>query len=393
MSAPASLGGRIARAVVLWLVLVLTLLLTATVARVTYGGGPEVERVGTASVRSCTEHGPVSLSGIGTVYTCTAQVRWSDGDTETREFPAGQLGPADMGTPVPVYLDIGEGRGEGPVVGRNGSARFAELELPAVLLFGFLALALGIGALYATYRVLRPERGDATRPGTRSKDRGDKDWKVSRTEVEAVPAPRIARRLRLLGVWCLLVVVLAPLSTVPRFDAERAERFTSPWPQVERALLVDPPPAAAVILGLVLAVLLFALAPVVRQDAAKVVKYGPAYVGRNLQGREPVEQRVAERMQAMAANRSTSRVLAVVPGLVLLGLAGWATMRAIEAAPEAAPLPVWLACLRDAVLLACLGVIVLSTTESRYQRLSRLLELHRDSNSTQAGTAAGRSAS
>jgi len=369
-----------------WLALVVGLLVLATVSRVTYGGGPEVDRTGTASVRACTEQGPVSLAGFGIVHTCTAEIRWSDGDVQLREFPAGQLSPADIGRSVPVYLDIGDGRGGEPQLGRNGSARFAELRLPAVIALGFGVLVLGIGALYTSYRVARPE-SPGRDPQAAGRRRGAMEWRVSDGEVRAAPTPRLVSRLRLLSVWCLLVVAAVPLSTVPRFDAPRAEHFVSPWPRIERSLLVDVPATGAVIIGLVLAVLLYAMALLARQDAAKVVKYGPAYVGRNLRGKEPLEQQVAARMRALAAARRTSRVLAVVPGVLLLALAAWATIRALDAGPGSAPALVWLACVRDAVLLACLAVIWLSTAETRYQRLGRLLDQHREKNSASTGTA------
>lgn len=53
------------------------------------GSGPAVDKVGTAAVTACREYGPVSVRGFGYTYECAAEVRWADGKTEHREFPAG----------------------------------------------------------------------------------------------------------------------------------------------------------------------------------------------------------------------------------------------------------------------------------------------------------------
>ncbi|EHR49962.1 hypothetical protein SacmaDRAFT_1692 [Saccharomonospora marina XMU15] len=370
---------RVARALGWWLMVLVGLLLLATVNRVTYGGGPEVDRIGTASARECVEYGPVSLHGFGTTYRCTAEVRWADGDVEQREFPAGQLSPSDVGTPVEVYLDIGDGVQEETTIGRNGSARFSELRFPVKIALGFAVfLVLGLGALYNTYRVFRPGTGSDTESDSGGSKRGGRkdDWPVTAAERAGVPIPRLVVRLRLLSAWCLLVAIAVPVSTVVRFDAERAPRFVSPWPQVGRALLVDVPAAGAVIIGLVLAVLLYATASAAHRDAARVVKYGPDYLARGLSGGEPARALLATRMSRLAESERASRAFGIGFGVALLGLAAWAVTRVVSAMPGDAPWSVWLAGARDSVLLACLALILLFTAETRYHRLSELLARH-----------------
>lgn len=363
---PSNTTPRVVRALVWWLVFLSGLLLLATVNRLTYGGGPEVDRVGTATVRECVEYGPLSLHGVGTTHRCTAEVRWADGGVEQREFPAGQLSPSDIGAPVEVYLDIGDGAREETVIGRNGSARFSELRFPVLIALGFAAAALGLGALYSTYRVLRPSTG------TRQ-HRRDAQWQVTSAERAGVPASRLVVRLRLLSAWCLLVAIAVPLSTVVRLDAERAPRFASPWPQLERALLVDVPAAGAVIIGLVLAGSLYVLALGAHRDAARVAKYGPDYLARGLDGDGPPQVRLAVRLSELGESERVSRAFGVGLGVALLGLAAWAVTRVVSAVPANAPWPVWLAGARDAVLVACLALILLFTVETRYQRLTGLL--------------------
>lgn len=385
MSAPGSAGGRIARAVAWWFALLVGLLVLATVNRLTYGGGPAVERVGTASVLDCVQHGPVGLEGFGITYSCTAEVHWADGEVEVREFPAGQLGPADAGTSVPVYLDIADGPSDTTHIGRNDSARFTAVGFPATLLLGFGVLVLGIGALSSTYQVVRPDTGARER-ASRRRGHAAAEWPVTGAETKAVPAPRLVTRLRWLSAWCVLVVVAVPLSTVPRFDAERARVFSSPWPQIGQALLTDVPAEGAVIIGLVLAGFFVALSVLARRDAARVVKYGPAYLARDLPGSGSTRKRLDERLRQVAAAHRRGRVTSMVFGLLLLVLAVWAAVRGIGAAPAGAPIAVWLACVRDAVLLLSLAVLWLSTIETRHERLRRLLGRHDARDSEIRGT-------
>ncbi|SFP98928.1 hypothetical protein SAMN05421810_104120 [Amycolatopsis arida] len=400
--APAPLARRVGRALIWLLALVVGLLAWATVARVTYGGGPEVDRLGTAQVLRCVEHGPVSRFGVGTTHTCTAEVRWSNGQVEQREFSPGQLSPADTGAAVPVYLDIPEGvRGE-LSLGRNDSARFSALRLPANLLLGVVVAGLGLGAAYTGYRVFRPhsarpERGERPERRVRGRAaeqrkagrRAERRWPVTAADLAATPTPRRTVRLRLLAAWCVLAVLYTLLATVPRYDAPRSPEFTSPWPRLGDALLLDVPPTAVAVLGTILAVLLAAAAGASRTDAARVVRHGPDYVGRDLAGRGPVERRVADQLGRLAAHDVGFRLAGVAVGVLLLAVAAWATMRAINAWSSQAPVPVQLASLRDAVLLAALASLWLGTVETRHRRLTLLLERHRETSRASAGTGSG----
>ncbi|WP_199434942.1 DUF6346 domain-containing protein [Qaidamihabitans albus] len=417
MSAPRSAAGRIARALLWCLALLLVLLGWATVSRSISGGGPEVERVGTASVHECTEYGPVSRYGLGTTYRCTADVRWSDGDTERLAFPPGQLRPGDAGSPVPVYLDVAEGLREESSLGRNDSARFAALELPVTIAFGFAAVAAGIGALHAGYRVFRPRArsgrsgegrsgegrsGGAPRAPARSTSpieqrrthqRVAAAWPLDDEDREAAPVPRLVLRLRLLGAWCGLVALAVPLATVPRFDAPRARDFVSPWPQIERALLVDPPATAVVIVGLALAALLLTMAGAARRDAARLFRYGPAYLARDDSGKGSSEKKAGARLRQAEATRRRDRLTGLAAGLSFIALAAWAAawaaVRAAGVVPSAAPPAVWLAAASQAGLLALLAVVWLATTETRHRRLELLLARFRDTDLTASGTVGG----
>ncbi|WP_146240109.1 DUF6346 domain-containing protein [Prauserella flavalba] len=388
MSAPNSAGGRIARVLVWWGALVLGLLVWATLARITDGGGPEADLLGTAEVADCTEHGPVSTYGFGTTYTCSAEVRWSDGTVEKREFPAGQLSPADAGTPVPVYLDLGEGYRSTTELGRNGSARFADTGILVTIAFGLLVVVLGVGALYQTYRLFRPETDADERPRP-ARGRKAEQWPVTSADLAAAPASRLVLRLRLLSLWCVVAAVAVALSSVPRLDAERAPGFVSPWPQIQRALLVDVPTFGAVLFGGILAVLLFGLTRVAQADAARVRRYGAAYLARGLPGKGSAEKKVNRRLAAIAAVHRRNRVVAAAVGLALLALAAWAGARAAAEIPADAPLAVVLACLRDTVLLALLAALWLGTVETRHQRLRALLAEPSATTSASKGTEGG----
>jgi hypothetical protein len=391
---------RAGRALVWSLALLLGLLLWATVSRVTYGGGSDVDRLGAASVVDCTGYGPVSRYGFGTTYGCTANVHWSSGEVERREFVAGQLSPADAGSEVPVYLDVPDGyRGES-YLGRNDGARYSQLRLPLMILFGSVAVALGLGAAYSLFRVFRPAgegaprqedtgRAFRTRAAEQRKAgrRETASWPVGRDEVAGVTPARITLRLRWLTVWCAVAILYTLGATIPRFDAPRGRPFVPPWPQIERALLVDLPPTAVVILGLGALVLLPVMAAVSRTDAARVVRYGPAYVGRDLPGKGSVDKRVETRLRQLAAGSRRRLVAARAIGLLLFAGAIWAAIRVVAVvAPAGAPPLVWLASARDAVLLALLAAIWLGTIEVPHRRLERLLARHRETRSIGEGT-------
>ncbi|MBN6037503.1 DUF6346 domain-containing protein [Amycolatopsis sp. 195334CR] len=351
---------RLVKALAWCLALVLGLLAWSTVARVTYGGDPVADRLGVATVTGCAEHGPIGPHGFGTSYTCQADVRWSDGETEHAEFPAGQLEPGERD--VPVYLDTSESGRADTTLGRNDTAKYSAVRLPAVIGFGFLAVVLALAAAVSVYRVFRPEeRAEA------------KEWPVTRAERKAIRIPR----LQLLVAWLVAAVAYTVLATIPRYDAPRGEgSFTSPWPQIEQTLLVDPPATGVVIIGLILAVLVWVIFSSVRTDAARVRRYGAEFLARD------------QRKKPVAAERPKRGAAGLVIGLLLLAVAAWGTIRVISTG-TAAPFPVWLASARDAVLFACLGALWLATAETSHQRIARLLAEHAGPRSGSGGTGGG----
>ncbi|KAA9158598.1 hypothetical protein FPZ12_022440 [Amycolatopsis acidicola] len=363
------------RAVAWWAALVLTLLLFATVSRLTHGGGPDVDRLGVATVASCDEYGPVSQYGVGTAYRCTADVEWADGKTEQLVFPAGHLTPGELD--VPVYADGGD-------VGRNDVAWPSVIRLPAVLVTGLLALVAAVGALYTTYRAVRPNSEPKPAPEhtrvaqqRKAAARTQRDWPLTDADRAAAPVPRIVVRFRLLAAWCVLAAVLVSLSAIPRFGAPREIHFVSPWPQIGDAQLIDLPATAAVILGAIAALLLYAMAHSARDDAARIARHGLPYLARNSSAKEM--RRGLERRERRYRPNS------VVIGLVLLGLTVWAVVRAATVATG--PVAVWLACFTDTVLLALLVLIWLATRESPRHRLLRLLGTDLEAQGTKSGTA------
>ncbi len=228
--------------------------------------------MGTASVVSCVEHGPIGLHGLGTAYTCTADVRWDDGRTERRTFPVGQLTPAVHGMAVPVYEDVADTRGDGTELGRNDTAAWSQARVPLLLVGGVVVLVLCMGALRSTYRLFRgPERKETKRERrpigrTRSAEQRKAAqvlatrWPVDQTDVAAAGTPRLAVRLYGLAAWCVMAVIVCVLATVPLHDAPRAVRFVPPVPEIARSWLMDVPVMLVVIGG-------GADAPVVRDGA------------------------------------------------------------------------------------------------------------------------------
>ncbi len=390
MSAHRNGGGtaHVGRAVVWWSAVLLAVLLLATAARLTYGGGPNVERVGTANVVSCVDHGPVGLHGLGTAYTCTADVRWDDGRAERRTFPAGQLAPADRGTAVPVYEDVADSRGDGTELGRNDTAAWSQVRVPLLVAGGFVVLVLAFGALGSTYRLFRtsgrPEAERGRRPIGRTRAAEQRRaarassarWPVDPADVTASGTPKLAVRLYGLAVWCAVAVAYCVLATVPLHDAPRAVRFVSPMPEIEHGWLVDVPVMGVVIGGVVLVPLLFAMARGTRTEAARIVRYGPDYLGRDLRGKGSTATRVARRLDTMKRGEGTRLVLSYVIGAALLLLALGAAVRCVDRVPGGAPLPAWLAAMRDAVLVGSVALLWLWTVDSRYRRISALLDRH-----------------
>lgn len=217
--------------------------------------------MGTASVVSCVEHGPIGLHGLGTAYTCTADVRWDDGRTERRTFPVGQLTSAVHGMAVPVYEDVADTRGDGTELGRNDTAAWSQARVPLLLVGGVVVLVLCMGALRSTYRLFRgPERKETKRERrpigrTRSAEQRKAAqvlatrWPVDQTDVAAAGTPRLAVRLYGLAAWCVMAVIVCVLATVPLHDAPRAVRFVPPVPEIARSWLMDVPVMLVVIGG------------------------------------------------------------------------------------------------------------------------------------------------
>jgi len=329
------------RALAYGLVAVVGFLLLATVVRTmdVLVGPVDAVRGGTATVSSCAEYGPVGRWGVGFSHECVADVRWDDGATERVTFVPGQLEPGDTDVAV-----VDSGREPG----RVGSARW-------FLAGPVLAIALGLGTVWflvAAVGMLVPRRRTA-RP-----ERVER-WPVTRAEVAATPVPRRVRRLRLFAWLALGAGGLEILASLPYFDApRRVGGFVSPWPELESAWLVDPPSGVIAGFGALVAVLVGAAARSVRQDAARIVRYGQDYVD---------TKRVDQK-------GGTSWV----PALVLVALLGWAVVRAVTTVPGGAPAAVWAAGLRDAVFLLAVLVVTLATRQSTRDMVDQLLPKSRE---------------
>jgi hypothetical protein len=323
------------RVLALFSAAVVAFLLLATVLRVTdvLVGSPDATRTGTATVTSCTEHGPVGRWGLGLSFACTARVSWTDGGTERVEFPPGQLGPGERD--VPVYES-------GREPGRNDSARWFLAGHVAVIALALLTLWLTVAALGSLVRV---------RPGPR-RERVD-PWPVTRAEVAATPVPRRVRRLRLLAWAGLGAGLLEVLASIPLFDApRRLGSFVSPWPELERAWLLAPPPGLITGFGALFAALAGLVASAVHRDAARILRHGRPYVD-------------TKRPGTGGASR--------IPTVVLTGLAGWAVVSAVRAVPAQAPVYVWVAAGRDALFLVALLVITLRTRQSAAEMVEQVI--------------------
>jgi hypothetical protein len=116
----------------------------------TYAGAPP-HRTGSATVTSCTEHGPVSWRGFGVWTSCTAQFKWQDGQTETRAAPLEFFRPEEVGQTVAVRETlVSNNKGVTALAlsrdlrGQNGGYVVAAVAL--FLASGFLGLG-GLGGL------------------------------------------------------------------------------------------------------------------------------------------------------------------------------------------------------------------------------------------------------
>jgi hypothetical protein len=314
---------------------VVAFLLLATVLRVTdvLAGSPDATRTGTAAVTSCTEHGPVGRWGLGVSFGCTAEVRWDDGRTERAVFPPGQLTPGERD--VPVFES-------GREPGRNDSARWFLAGHVAVVVLTLLTVWFTLAAIGSLVRV---------RPGPR-RERAE-PWPVTGAEVAATPVSRRVRRLRLLAWSGLGAGLLEVLASIPFFDApRRLGTFVSPWPELERAWLLAPPPGLITGFGALFAALAGLVASAVHRDAARILRHGQPYLD---------------------TKRPATGGASWVPAAVLAGLAAWAVVEAVLALPADAPVAVWLAGGRDAVFLVTLLVIVLGTRQSARDMVTQMI--------------------
>ena len=187
-------------------------------------------------------------------------------------------------------------------------------------------------------------------PGRRAR-KPDEKWPVTKDEVRAAPVTRRVRRLRLLAWLGLGTAVAEGLASMPFFDApRRVGKFVSPWPQIEQAWLVDLPSGVLAGFAVLVAAVVGLVAEGVHRDAARIVRYGQSYLD---------TRKVPQGGSSW------------VPAAVIAALAVWAVVE-VGLATGDAPVVVWLAGGRDAlVLLALLGVVV-STRQSAKDMVAQL---------------------
>ncbi|WP_191305669.1 DUF6346 domain-containing protein [Lentzea cavernae] len=321
------------RALAFGLAAVLAFLALATTIRTTdvLTGALEARQVGTATVSSCTEHGPIGRWGVGTAHGCDADVRWDGGGTERVAFAPGQLEPGEQG--VPVFRSTRE-------AGRNDSARWFLAGPLAAVALGLLALWF----LTAAVLSLVPSRGGSKKP--------EEEWPVTKAEVKAAPVTRRVRRLRLLAWLGVATAAAEGLASMPFFDApRRAGEFVSPWPRLEEAWLVDLPSGVLAGFAVLTAAVVGLVAESVHKDAARIVRYGQSYLD---------------------AKKVPPGGGSWVPTVLIAALATWAIVQAALAIGNA-PLVVWLAGGRDAVVLLALLGIVLATRQSAKDMAAQLV--------------------
>ncbi len=157
----------------------------------------EVRRTGTALVTGCHTAGPISQYGLGMWTTCTAQVSWSDGTTETRTADRNFFTSEEVGK----QIDVGEIRAgcrsgckdflireERPVNGGYIAAFLALVVLSVVLaMLGFNSRA--------ALRYWRRRRKLPTQPGRSSPDRPltGRLVRINRIDEVTRTAPEYAR--------------------------------------------------------------------------------------------------------------------------------------------------------------------------------------------------------
>jgi Family of unknown function (DUF6346) len=380
------------RAVVLCLAAVVGFLLTTTAMRTmdVLVGPPAADATGTAAVVSCVEHGPVGLWGFGTSYGCTADVRWDGGRVERLDFLPGQLLPGDTG--IAVYSSAERGAPANP--GRNDSARWFVAGRAATVVLALLTFWFVLGALASMWQLLwrqfrsprpavnpaavnpaadstkpnangtKPDAGSAKPDATGAKPDAEasrpREWPVTKADIAAAPVTSTLWRLRLLAAVCLGAGALEALASIIRFDApRRIGGFVSPWPHLSSAWLVDPPSGTFVVVGAVGALLCLLMAGTVRRNAARVTRYGDAYLEHAHRNLKP--------------GRSS-----LIGTVVLAALTAWAAVSAVRATPPGVSLPVWFAGGRDVLILLSLTVIWLVTRQTSAQTIEQLRQRHHE---------------
>ncbi|GGU75916.1 DUF6346 domain-containing protein [Lentzea flava] len=322
------------RALVLGLAAVLAFLALATTVRTTdvLVGSVDAVRVGTATVSSCAEHGPVGRWGFGTSYECTADVRWNDGRTEQLTFPPGQLEPGER--EVAVFQS-----NTGP--GRNDSARWFLAGPLASMVLALLTLWLVVAMVLALL------------PGRKNRQKQE-EWPVTKDDLKATPVTRRVRRLRLFAWLGLATAVAEGLASMPFFDAPRKVGvFSSPWPQLEDAWLVDLPSGVLAGFAVLVAAGIGLIAESVHKDGARLVRYGQPYLDTKKQ----------------VPSGGTSWV----PTALIAALALGALVKVVVALPANAPLVVWLAGSRDALVLLTILTVTICTRQSAKDMVAQLM--------------------
>ncbi len=367
--------------------------LTLTTVTDTFSGGPQAAATGTAQVRECTELGPVSYAGLGTYYRCAADVTWDDGRNSREWFPAGQLRPDDHGTAVPVFtpeLPDTSRRG-GPLAtepGRNDNATWVSVGLIGATVLGLVAVLALFRAVFEAYGAMRPGHGSAGGRGSR-RSRANSDWPITDADEAVVPRFRREVRTTWLSIAVCLGIVLHLIASIPYNDAPRAVDFVSPWSEITTAWLLGPgEPSIVVDFGVVLvgagiAALIAGMGGGIRGSSAELARYG---ISRLMTERKWSRKQANKELRQMADGRQSAYRRGVAFALVVLGLAAYATVHAITALPGDAPPLVMIAGLRDAIVLAVIGVVLLVTVEPMYDRVSRLLAIHDENFADTSGT-------
>ena len=364
--------------------MVAVMLVLITVSRLDPGAPLHVDRLGVASVESCTEHGPVSRHGYGITYTCQATVRWNDGDVDARTLSSGVATPNDIGDRIPVFQsEVVEPR-YSMTVGRRDGASFRAWRPPVLV-----AVTLSLLALLVVMIRQLPRKSTSKRDSHPSD--ADK-WPVVKADLTGIKHPKIVWRWWLLAVWFVLTLALILLGTIPRYSNPRVlfgQRYELAWPQIAESHLYDPKPTPLTIMLVLVTVLMAAMAVRARNKAARAVKYGPAYIGRNIDGTGDAEKRLHAKLDRIGAGRGAERTWALFVGAIYVGLVTWAVLNLTANVPADSPTLVVLACARDTILLATLAGIWLLTRQPKQDRLRMLYDQHvrRHGASTHADTA------